>query len=76
MNLPHECRALLRVLPANRAATDRVALLAGPEGGWTAAEREAAAAAGWLSASLGPLVLRAETAAIAAVAVIVNGWMV
>jgi 16S rRNA (uracil1498-N3)-methyltransferase len=52
-----------------------VALLTGPEGGWTAAEREAAAAAGWLSASLGPLVLRAETAAMAAVAVIANGWM-
>jgi 16S rRNA (uracil1498-N3)-methyltransferase len=66
---------LLRLLPVNRAATDRVALLTGPEGGWTAAEREAAAAAGWRSASLGPLVLRAETAAIAAVAAIVNGWM-
>jgi len=66
---------LLRLLPAGRAATDRVALLTGPEGGWTAAEREAAAAAGWRSASLGPLVLRAETAAIAAVAAIINAWM-
>ena len=66
---------LLRLLPSNRAATDRVALLTGPEGGWTAAEREAAAAAGWLPASLGPLVLRAETAAMAAVAVIANAWM-
>lgn len=66
---------LLRLLPSNRAATDRVALLTGPEGGWTAAEREAAAAAGWRPASLGPLVLRAETAAMAAVAVIANGWM-
>jgi 16S rRNA (uracil1498-N3)-methyltransferase len=65
----------LRLLPANKAATDRVALLTGPEGGWTAAEREAAAAAGWRPASLGPLVLRAETAAMAAVAVIANGWM-
>jgi 16S rRNA (uracil1498-N3)-methyltransferase len=59
-----------------KAATDRVALLAGPEGGWTDAEREAAAAAGWSPASLGPLVLRAETAAIAAIAAIANGWMV
>jgi len=66
---------LLRLLPAARAATDRVALLTGPEGGWTGAEREAAAAAGWRAASLGPLVLRAETAALAAVAVIANGWM-
>lgn len=66
---------LLRLLPAAKAATDRVALLAGPEGGWTDGEREAAAAAGWRPASLGPLVLRAETAAVAAVAAIVNGWM-
>ena len=66
---------LLRLLPANKAATDRVALLTGPEGGWTDAEREAAASAGWRAASLGPLVLRAETAALAALAVIVNGWM-
>jgi 16S rRNA (uracil1498-N3)-methyltransferase len=66
---------MLRVLPADRAATDRVALLTGPEGGWTDAEREAAAAAGWRAASLGPLVLRAETAAVAAMAVIANGWM-
>jgi 16S rRNA (uracil1498-N3)-methyltransferase len=66
---------LLHLLPANKAATDRVALLTGPEGGWTAAEREAAAAAGWRAASLGPLVLRAETAALAAVAAIVTAWL-
>jgi 16S rRNA (uracil1498-N3)-methyltransferase len=52
-----------------------VALLVGPEGGWTEAERAQAAAAGWQAASLGPLVLRAETAAIAALAVIGNAWM-
>jgi 16S rRNA (uracil1498-N3)-methyltransferase len=66
---------LLRLLPASKAATDRIALLAGPEGGWTTLERETAAAAGWRSASLGPLVLRAETAAIAAVALVANAWM-
>jgi 16S rRNA (uracil1498-N3)-methyltransferase len=44
-------------------------LLVGPEGGWTDAERASAARAGWLPASLGPRILRAETAAIAAVAV-------
>ena len=73
--LPVETAKVEKGLPSNRAATDRVALLTGPEGGWTAAEREAAAAAGWRPASLGPLVLRAETAAMAAVAVIANGWM-
>jgi 16S rRNA (uracil1498-N3)-methyltransferase len=66
---------LLGILPAGRAPSDHVALLAGPEGGWTDAERQAAVAAGWLAASLGPLVLRAETAAIAGAAVIANAWM-
>ncbi|MEK7405846.1 MAG: RsmE family RNA methyltransferase [Acidobacteriota bacterium] len=49
-----------------------VALLVGPEGGWTDAERAAALAAGWTAVSLGPLILRAETAAIAALAVVVS----
>ncbi len=66
---------LLQVLPAEKAAGASVALLVGPEGGWTAAERAQAAAAGWQPAGLGPLVLRAETAAIAALAVIGNAWM-
>ena len=47
-----------------------VSLLVGPEGGWTDAERTAANAAGWTSASLGPQILRAETAAIAAMAIL------
>jgi 16S rRNA (uracil1498-N3)-methyltransferase len=66
---------LLRVLPADRAAGDRAALLAGPEGGWTDTERQLAAGAGWLPVSLSPLVLRAETAAAAALAVLVAAWM-
>ena len=44
-------------------------LAIGPEGGWTEAEIELFASAGWKSASLGHTILRAETAAIAAVAV-------
>jgi len=47
-------------------------LLTGPEGGWTDAERQLAGTAGWLPVSLGPQVLRAETAAMAAIAVLVN----
>ena len=43
-------------------------LLIGPEGGWEQAELEAASAAGFSAVSLGPRVLRAETAAVAAVA--------
>jgi 16S rRNA (uracil1498-N3)-methyltransferase len=42
----------------------------GPEGGWTNEELQAFAQAGWKSASLGPTILRAETAAIAALSVI------
>jgi 16S rRNA (uracil1498-N3)-methyltransferase len=47
-----------------------VTLAIGPEGGWTSAEEEAFAKAGWESASLGSTVLRAETAAIAATAIV------
>jgi 16S rRNA (uracil1498-N3)-methyltransferase len=66
---------VLRVLPACRTGASRAALLAGPEGGWTDAERQLAAAAGWQPVSLGPRVLRAETAATAAVAVLVSAWI-
>jgi 16S rRNA (uracil1498-N3)-methyltransferase len=44
------------------------ALAIGPEGGWTDDELTAARAAGFQEASLGPLILRTETAVIAAVA--------
>lgn len=42
------------------------AIAVGPEGGFTDAEIDAAVAAGWQLASLGPRVLRVETAAVAA----------
>ena len=67
--------ALLRAVPATRRASDTVLLLLGPEGGWTDAERAGAASAGWVAVSLGPQVLRAETAGIAALAVLVNAWL-
>lgn len=66
---------LLHVLPAVRPADAHAAVLAGPEGGWTDAERQLAAAAGWQPVSLSPLVLRAETAAAAALAVLTSAWM-
>jgi 16S rRNA (uracil1498-N3)-methyltransferase len=51
---------------------DDLILAFGPEGGWTEAELKLFRDAGWTSASLGTLILRAETAAIAAVAVIIS----
>jgi 16S rRNA (uracil1498-N3)-methyltransferase len=54
-------------------ASDSIALLIGPEGGWTEEERGEFVAAGWTRASLGPLILRAETAAVAALAIIGSG---
>ena len=49
-----------------------VALLVGPEGGFSEQERDAAQAAGILPVRLGPRILRTETAAIAAAAVVQN----
>jgi 16S rRNA (uracil1498-N3)-methyltransferase len=46
-----------------------VCLAVGPEGGWTEGEVQAFGLAGWRPATLGPTILRAETAAIAALAV-------
>ncbi len=62
---------LVRLLAGPQAGGE-VRLLIGPEGGWTDQERESAVRAGWLPASLGPRVLRSETAAIAAVAVVAS----
>jgi 16S rRNA (uracil1498-N3)-methyltransferase len=53
---------------------DTVALLVGPEGGWTDAEREVARDAGWRAVTLGSHILRAETAAIAGLAVVNAAW--
>jgi 16S rRNA (uracil1498-N3)-methyltransferase len=67
---------ILSVLPLDRAAGATVAVLLGPEGGWTEAERETARNLGWIPVSLGPRILRAETAAAAALALITNAWVV
>jgi 16S rRNA (uracil1498-N3)-methyltransferase len=53
-------------LSPDAGADDALTLLSGPEGGLTAAEEARALAAGFLRRSLGPRVLRAETAPLAA----------
>jgi 16S rRNA (uracil1498-N3)-methyltransferase len=58
---------LLRdAIPAN---SGELLLAIGPEGGWADDELQQFHAAGWMSASLGSTILRAETAAIAGVAI-------
>jgi 16S rRNA (uracil1498-N3)-methyltransferase len=68
-----EAPPLLREIPEERQ--DTAAVVIGTEGGWTDAEREQARGAGWTAVSLGPLVLRAETAVCAALAVVQNAWL-
>lgn len=65
---------ILSSFHSKRSASDRIALLLGPEGGWTDEERERALKSGWMSCSLGQTVLRAETAAIAALAIVQAAW--
>jgi 16S rRNA (uracil1498-N3)-methyltransferase len=50
-------------------------VLLGPEGGWTDEERGLALGAKWRPVSLGPQILRAETAAAAALAVLTAAWL-
>lgn len=68
-----EAPPILREIPEERQ--DSVALVTGPEGGWTDAERELARTSGWAPVSLGAQVLRAETAVCAALAVVQNAWL-
>jgi 16S rRNA (uracil1498-N3)-methyltransferase len=66
---------LTRAFPEARSTADSVALLVGPEGGWTEEERAQFGPAGWTPVSMGPLILRAETAAVAALAVVNSAWL-
>jgi len=49
-----------------------IVLAFGPEGGWAEGELKLFKEAGWISASLGKTILRAETAAIAATAIAIS----
>jgi len=52
--------------------TPTIEIAIGPEGGWAPEEEALFDANGWRAASLGPRILRAETAAIAALAVVAS----
>jgi 16S rRNA (uracil1498-N3)-methyltransferase len=61
---------LRTALPAGSPAG--VDLAVGPEGGFTDAERDLACGNGWIPVSLGPRVLRTETAGLVAAAIVLH----
>jgi 16S rRNA (uracil1498-N3)-methyltransferase len=67
-----EERTLLRDAVNLERGGEGIVLAIGPEGGWTDDELHAFHEAGWVSASLGGNILRAETAAMAATAVVAS----
>jgi 16S rRNA (uracil1498-N3)-methyltransferase len=64
-----ERELLLSTILRERQNPSSVVLAVGPEGGWSSDELNSFHGAQWLSASLGSTILRAETAAIAALTV-------
>jgi 16S rRNA (uracil1498-N3)-methyltransferase len=67
-----EEQTLLRDVVKPQTAADGIVLAVGPEGGWTEGELQSFRQSGWTSASLGSTILRAETAAMAATAVVAS----
>jgi 16S rRNA (uracil1498-N3)-methyltransferase len=65
-----ETEATLKEVVQAHATDGTVILALGPEGGWTNEELNLFQQAGWISASLGNTILRAETAAIATMAIV------
>jgi 16S rRNA (uracil1498-N3)-methyltransferase len=64
--------ALDEAMDAAGAEMPTLELAIGPEGGWAPSEEALFDANGWRAASLGPRILRAETAALAALAVVAS----
>jgi 16S rRNA (uracil1498-N3)-methyltransferase len=65
-----EEEVMLKDALASHLAGEAVVLAIGPEGGWAETEIDLFQQAGWVSTSLGGTILRAETAAIAALALV------
>ena len=66
------CHALQEAAEAAGDEMPSLEIAIGPEGGWAPTEEALFDANGWRAASLGPRILRAETAAIAALAVVAS----
>jgi 16S rRNA (uracil1498-N3)-methyltransferase len=60
----------LATMPLPQNHQDPIILLVGPEGGWAPDEQRLAAEQGFHPLTLGPRILRAETAAIAALSIL------
>lgn len=67
---PYAEKTLAQLSPENHS----VALLTGPEGGFSAQEREMAKAAGFIPVRLGARILRTETASLAALSAVQMLW--
>jgi 16S rRNA (uracil1498-N3)-methyltransferase len=65
-----ETEGMLKDVLQSHSRNGDLVLALGPEGGWTDEELKLFQESGWFSASLGNTILRTETAAIAAVAVV------
>jgi 16S rRNA (uracil1498-N3)-methyltransferase len=65
---------VLRLTAEAPAAPPDVTILVGPEGGWTADEEKSVLDGGYEAVSVSKNVLRAETASLAAVAIIAHFW--
>ena len=65
-------RLVEEAVEAAANAMPELEIAVGPEGGWAPAEEALFDANGWKAATLGPRILRAETAAIAALAVVAS----
>ena len=61
---------VIEAIEAAKTEMPSLEIAIGPEGGWASAEEALFDANGWRAASLGPRIVRAETAAIAALAVV------
>lgn len=67
-----EQQVLLRDVLDSHLDQGEILLAIGPEGGWADDEVQLFKNAGWISVSLGSTILRAETAAIAATAIVIS----
>lgn len=71
---PYAETTLMELKPETMLESIKVTLLTGPEGGFSAQERDAAKASGFIPVRLGARILRTETASLAALAAVQLLW--